>query len=323
MRVRYVLIFALIVLGWGRALAVPHILVVKEASGRRVEVRVPVRRAVFLIGYELIPYLDLWDQTVGISLWAKRYSDLLREVGAERLRKIPSVGTATQVNPEALALLSPDLIVTWAYRPETVKVLEEFLGERNHTAIIAISPESLKDLRSTMRLLAELFGKEERLRRVNRAMEEIFSLVRERLRGLKENEKKRVLWLWGDRCHCQVAGGRGVVADILRLSGGKNCAGAIDHPYPRVSPERIVLWNPQVIFIWGNAPYGVKDILRDRRLAEVAAVKHGAVFKAPAWSTWSPRVALITLWVAMKTYPERFRGISFRSTVERFNRNAL
>ncbi|HIE33134.1 MAG TPA: ABC transporter substrate-binding protein, partial [Thermodesulfobacteriaceae bacterium] len=287
MRVRLALLFVIILLGLEAALAAPRTLVVRDASGRKVEVRVPVRRAVFLVGYELIPYLDLWDQTVGISLWAKRYSDLLKEVGAERLKEIPSVGTATQVNLEALALLSPDLIVTWTYRPETLKVLEEF-GQRNQTAIIAISPESLKDLRSTMRLLAELFGKEERLLRVNRAMEEVFSLIDKRLSDLRENEKKRVLWLWGDHCHCQVAGGRGVVADILRLAGGKNCAEALDHPYSRVSPERIVLWDPEVIFIWGNASYGAEDILQDRRLAAVAAVKHGAVYKAPAWSTWSP-----------------------------------
>ncbi|OAQ20053.1 ABC transporter substrate-binding protein [Thermosulfurimonas dismutans] len=322
MKVRLALLFIIILLGLEVALAAPRTLVVRDASGRKVEVRVPVRRAVFLIGYELIPYLDLWDQTVGISLWAKRYSDLLKEVGAERLKEIPSVGTATQANLEALALFSPDLIVTWTYRPETLKVLEEF-GQRNQTAIIAISPESLKDLRSTMRLLAELFGKEERLLRVNRAMEEVFSLIDKRLSDLRENEKKRVLWLWGDHCHCQVAGGRGVVADILRLAGGKNCAEALDHPYPRVSPERIVLWDPEVIFIWGNASYGAEDILQDRRLAAVAAVKHGAVYKAPAWSTWSPRVALITLWVAMKIYPERFRGISFKTLVERFNRNAI
>ena len=317
-----VLLFLIIFWGYGPAPAAPHALTIRDASGRRVRVRIPVKRAVFLIGYELIPYLDLWDQTVGISLWAKRYSDLLRETGAERLKKIPAVGTATQTNLETLALLSPDLVITWAYRPETLKLLEDF-GRRNQTAIIALSPQSLADLRSSMRLLAELFGKEERLRRVNRAMEEIFSLVHERLRGLKESERKRVLWLWGDRCHCQVAGGKGVVADILRLAGGKNCAEALDHPYPRVSPERIVLWDPEVIFVWGNASYGAEDLLRDRRLAVVAAVKHGTVYKAPAWSTWSPRVALITLWVAMKIYPERFRGISFKPLVERFNRNAL
>lgn len=322
MRVRLVLLFTIILLGLEAAPATPRTLVVRDASGRKVEVRVPVRRAVFLIGYELIPYLDLWNQTVGISLWAKRYSDLLKELGAERLKEIPSVGTATQVNLEALALLSPDLVVTWTYRPETLRVLEEF-GRRNQTAIIAISPESLKDLRSTMRLLAELFGKEERLLRVNRAMEEIFSLIDNRLSGLRESEKKRILWLWGDHCHCKVAGGRGVVADILRLAGGRNCAEALDHPYPRVSPEKIVLWDPEIIFIWGNASYGAEDILRDRRLAAVKAVKHGAVYKAPAWSTWSPRVALITLWVAMKIYPERFHGISFKTLVERFNKDAI
>ncbi len=301
--------------------AASRVLVIQDAAGRRVEVRVPVKRAVFFIGYELIPYLDLWEQTVGISLWAKRYSDLLKKTSPPGwLRTIPTVGTATQINLEALAVLSPDLIVTWSYRPEGLKLLEDF-ARKSGAVVIALAPESLKDLYRSMKLLAQVFGRERRLHRVEKAMEEVFSLIQDRLQGLKH--RKRVLWLWGDRCHCQVAGGQGVVADLLRLSGGKNCAETLDHPYPRVSPERIVLWDPEVIFIWGNAPFGPKEVLRDRRLAVVTAVKHRAVYKAPAWSTWSPRVALLTLWAAMKLYPERFRGLSFSALVGEFEAHAL
>jgi len=320
-RLRFVLVLVVIILwGFQVALAAPRPLVVRDATGQRVEVQVPVKRAVFLINYELIPYLDLWDQTVGISVWAKRYSDILQETGREWLKKIPAVGTATQVNLEALELLSPDLIVTWTYGSESLELLKEF-GRRKHVAVIAISPESLSDLYENMRIFAQIFGKEERFERVNRAMERVFSLLKERLEGLKE--KKRVLWLWGDLCHCQVAGGKGVIADMLYLAGGKNCAESLNHPYPRVSPEKIVLWDPEVIFIWGNAPYGAEDLLRDRKFAAVSAIKHGRVYKAPAWSTWSPRAALITLWMAMKIYPERFQGISFKTVVERFNKDVL
>ncbi len=290
---------------------------VTDAMGRQVVVQVPVKRAVFLIGYELVPYLDLWDQTVGISLWAKRKGSFLREVGEERLAAITSVGTASQVNLESLALLAPDLVITWRYRPETIKAMET-AGGHDRCAVIAISPEGLKDLRSTLVLVARLFGKEKRLHRVNKAMDTIFSLVDKRVSGLKETEKRRVLWLWGNPS--QVAGRKGVVPDLIRMAGGRNCVQGLDLLYPRISPEQIVLWAPEVIFIWGNAGYGPEAILSDSRFSSVPAVKNKAVYKAPDWSTWSPRAALVCLWMAMKIYPERFQDILFNHAVDEFDR---
>lgn len=44
---------------------------IKDHLGRRVSLEVPVKRAVVVIGYELIPALDLWDSVVGVSRWAR------------------------------------------------------------------------------------------------------------------------------------------------------------------------------------------------------------------------------------------------------------
>lgn len=41
-------------------------------------------------------------------------------------------------------------------------------------------------------------------------------------------------------------------------------------------------------------------------------MREGKVYKGPGkWSTWSPHLAPITLWMAMKIYPQNFRDINF------------
>ncbi|MCG2813146.1 MAG: ABC transporter substrate-binding protein, partial [Thermodesulfovibrionales bacterium] len=52
----------------------------------------------------------------------------------------------------------------------------------------------------------------------------------------------------------------------------------------------------------------------------VSAAKNSRVYKAPKWSTWSPRLAIVALWMAMKTYPEYFVDINLEKAADDFYR---
>jgi len=41
-------------------------------------------------------------------------------------------------------------------------------------------------------------------------------------------------------------------------------------------------------------------------------------YKLPRWSTWSPRLAPIALYMAMKLYPEQFQDVNFEKVADRF-----
>ncbi len=275
---------------------------VTDALGRKVFVHEPVKRAVFLIGYELIPYLGIWNRVVGISLWAKTHDDFMNRIGSAWLKSVASVGTATQINFETLIKLNPDLVITWNYKPQAVKLLET-LGKKDGFSVITISPEGLDSLFSTLRMLGKVFEVEKRTDCIIKKMHYVFDTIRTTLAKLK-NRRIHGIWLW-DSIN-RVAGSTGVVPDLMNIAGIINCAASIKAPYPRVSLEQIVLWNPEIIFIWGNANYGTKKILNDPRLSTLIAVKEKAVFKSPNWSTWSPRAALVCLWMALKAYPNAF-----------------
>ncbi len=309
-KIYHLISFSLCVIFFFPVTALSRTITVTDALGRKVVIKTPVKRAVFLIAYEFIPYFDLWDQTVGISIWAKKESELLRKVGRQKLCLFKTVGTATNPNLEAIFALDPDVVITWSYYPEEVKAFSSL-----NIPVLTISPESLSQLMQTMRLLALVFEKEERYHKVKEAMDHIFTILKEKTSNRRH--KLRVGFFWNNIT--RIAGRSGVVPDLIRLAGGKNIGDRLTQPYVSISLEKLVLWDPEVIFIWGNALYDETTVLHDTRLSSISAVKNSRVYKLPSWSTWSPRAALIALWMAQKMYPDSITKTFFQHEKERFD----
>jgi iron complex transport system substrate-binding protein len=309
------LLAALLVIPWGRADAAPTGSVAyRDKLGRTVTVPVPVKRAVFLISYELIPVLGVWDRIAGVGRWAYD-NDLVRQSKPD-IRSIPSVGSGTDVNVEALMKLKPDVVVTWTFKPELVKFMEE-RGLR----VIAIYPESLAELYDVMRLHGKLFQREARMERAIGEMEGLFRMIRERVGRTPEGRRKKVLYI-GTK-PTSVSGGIGITNEMITLIGAHNPASTLRQRNIEVPMERIIAWNPDVIVIWGNARYGPSDLTNDPQWRLLPAVKNGKVYKAPEWSTWSPRLAPFALWMAAMTYPEYFKDLDMDKVVDEFHRKVF
>jgi len=285
-------------------------IVVKDKLGRKVKVDVPVKRAIIIISYELIPALDIWDQVVGISRWAEMECDLIKAIFHKHphLRK-PHVGVGTDINIEAIVKLNPDLVITWSYSPESIKFLEE-----RAIKTIAIWPKSLSEFYDVVILYGRLFGKEKRARQTVEEIEKMLQMIKRRVSGIRC--KKKVLYLSGRQT--RVGGGKGIMNDMIRICGAINPAAGIKKETYDVSIEKIIEWNPDCIFIWGCAGYDEKDILNSAQWRCIKAVKEKNVFKLPRWSTWSPRIAPIALWMAIRIYPERFTDIDYEKEADRF-----
>ncbi|MGV8074429.1 MAG: ABC transporter substrate-binding protein [Syntrophobacteraceae bacterium] len=275
---------------------------IEDKLGRHIEVRTPVKRAVFLSLYEFIPVLGVWDRVVGANRWAFDHAALKHTL---EQRKIPSVGTGNDVGIEAILGLQPDLVLLWSYRPE----IAEFLSARG-LKVIAIYPDSLEELYDALDLCGRLFSVESKAKEVRSLMEEMLQMVQSRVATLASEQKRKVLWVWQEPT--RVSGSRGLQQDLTRLIGAVNPAEAFNTRYANVSLEQIVAWNPDDIFIWGHARYKAESLLANAQWKSIKAVKDGRVFKAPKVDTWSPSVVLLTLWTAQKTYPECFAGMPLR-----------
>lgn len=286
-----------------------------DKMNRTVAIPVPVKRAVFFQTYELIPALDIWDKVAGIGRFAYT-NDLMKAVRPDIEKTIPSAGSGSDVNMEAILKLKPDIVITWTYKPEVVRFLEE-KGLR----VIAIYPDSLSDLYDVMKLHGKIFDKEAKTDAAIDRMEKIYSMIRERALSVPQEKKQKVLWLGGKPT--SVSCGVGVNNDMFQMIGAINPAATMSQRNADVSVEQIVIWNPDVIFIWGNAGYTPQDILQHPQWRYVRAVKDGRVYKAPEWSTWSPRLAPVALWMAKKIYPEHYSDIDLNKITDEFYRQVF
>lgn len=283
-----------------------------DKLGRTVTVSVPLKRAVIIITYELIPALGIWDQVVGVSRWAETECDVYKAIieKSPHLKK-PHVGIGTDINIEAVMALRPDLVITWTYNPAPIRFLEE-----KGVNVFSIYPESFKELYEVIRLHGFLFGKTDRAEQVISEMEKFLEIIKERIKTISPKEQLKVVHLLGKPT--TVSGAIGITNGLINLVGAVNVGSEIRDRNADVSVERIVKWNPDVIFIWGNAGYSPEWILENSQWQHIKAVHKKQVYKLPKWSTWSPRLSPLALWMAMKIYPERFKDISFDQVVEDF-----
>lgn len=309
MIMRNLLLLTLCVLAAWASPAQTAVVSYTDRLNRTIAIPVPVQRAVFLQMYELLPALDVWDKVAGVASYACR-NDLIRAARPD-IETIPSVGSGANVNVEAIMQLKPDLVITWAWKPETIRFMEA-KGLR----VIAVYPESIGELYEVMRLLGRVFQREDRVKAAIAEMEANFSLIRERTGKQPPGKKRTMLYLGGEAN--SVSGTLGINHDLMTMIGGVNLAGTIKQRNTLVSLEQIVVWNPEVIFIWGNAGYAARDIIDNPQWRNIRAVREGRVFKVPEWTTWSPRLAMVALWMAKQAYPEDYKDIDVAVEADRF-----
>ena len=287
----------------------------KDKLGRTTHLEVPVGRAVVFQLYELLTPLKCWDQVAGIGRGAFD-KDLMLSAKPDLKERVPSVGSGADVNMEGLLKLKPDVVLTWTYSPESVRFMEQ-----KGLKTIAVYPDSFSEMFDVIRLMGKMFGRSGEAQTLMDRMNAILDLVRSRGARVPANRRAKVLWSYTRQN--SVGAGNSLSADIFKSVGAVNAAGSVAQRTANVSIETIVQWNPDVIFIWGNAKYTAQEILDNPQWRFVKAVRDKRVYKAPEWSTWSPCLAPIVLWVAAKTYPDLYRGVDVYGISDKFFRDVF
>ena len=288
-----------------------------DKRGEKIIIDIPIKRAVIVISYELIPALDLWNQVVGVSVWAEKDCDIYKAfIKLNPDFKKPTVGAGINLNIETILKLKPDLIITWTYVPQVVNYLES-----KGFKVFTIHPDNLAEFYQVLRIYGKLFGKEKKAEETIKEMKKIFNLIKRRITNIPPEKRKKILHLGGKPT--TVSAGIGITNDLINLIGGINPASVIKKRNVEVSVEKILVWNPDVIFIWGNAGYNENWLFENLQWKHIKAVRMRQVYKLPDWSTWSPRVALVALYMAIKAYPEYFKDIDFEKIADNFYRKVF
>ncbi|MEF9970306.1 MAG: ABC transporter substrate-binding protein [Ruthenibacterium sp.] len=267
---------------------------VKDALDRTVKIEKQPQKIVsgYYITSSLLIALGLEKQVVGIE--AKAKTRPIYALAAPEFLELPNVGSAKEFDLEGCAALKPDLVILPIKLKDSVKALEE-LG----ITVIAVNPEGTEQLQQMIETIAIATGTTETGTGLIR-----FSMNQtQKLTDLLADAKKPTVYLGGNSAFLSTAGAKMYQNALIETAGGKNVAAELkDNYWADVSYEQVIAWNPDVIVLASDAQYTVQDVLNDKNISSVTAVKNKAVYQMPgayeAWDSPVPSSALGSLWLA-------------------------
>ncbi|MDO5328971.1 MAG: ABC transporter substrate-binding protein [Coriobacteriia bacterium] len=218
---------------------------------------------------------------------------------------IECVGSdSTSVNKEEIVKLHPDLIIlpelNWRAKEK------DYEGTGIDTFVCFPQDESVDSIKLSLTDLAKLFGEEERASLIIDKYNEIYNDVNASVRDVKTKPK---VVFFGPQLYTVAA--KNMIQNDLIESAGSRCIDSNvnnESYFVSVEPETLNAQNPEYIFIPSYAKYSVDDILNDKKLSNIDAVKQKNVFKFPSalepWDYATCSSCLGLCWLVNKLHPE-------------------
>lgn len=241
---------------------------VTDGLGRTVRLQQPAQR-IIAIAPSLVENAyaaGIGERLVGVGAYSNY---------PPAARKLPRVGSARNLNMEAIVALSPDLVVLWAAgqgdSPATVNQLQS-LG----VAVYVASPHQLSDIARVIADLGVLGGRPEHARKVAATFRERLASLRARY---ADRETVSVFYQVWDEPLLTLSGDQFVGA-VIRLCGGRNVFAGVHAVAPRISLEAVLARDPEAIVASGMG--NVEQWLEDwRQWPGLQAVKKDNLYTIP------------------------------------------
>ena len=306
--------------------------VVVDHGGNQVTVPNKIERIVvtdiFPIPAVLCVFFNSADKIVGIaptSASAAKNS-LLSQVYPEILNAKSDFMNGNVINVEELMKLNPDVV----FYSENNNEQKEVLTKAGFCAI-GISAngwhyDCIETLNHWLETLTEVFKYSddvkvltERSNKAQKKSNEIYDMIKKKVSTLKDEEKKRVFFLFQYNDSTMLTSGKNFFgqwwADAV---GAINVATELEKDNSvATNLEQVYAWNPDMIFIT-NFTTALPDDLYNNTIgtydwSEVKAVKDKEVYKLPLgmYRTYTPGIdtPITLLWFAKTVYPDMFSDV--------------
>lgn len=301
---------------------------VVDDQGRTVEIPYIVERIALLDGGmgEVIPALGAWHKVVAVT--ESSYANDLLSRYDPNITKIPAVAgpgmvTTKTLDLEALKAANPDVVILWSvYWDEITQSIEE-----RGIPVINIWLRNISSIYRDIQLLGKVLGCQDRANELVKDLQHFFKLAFNRTSSIPRAERPKVMWvIWyrGPGEPFSIFGGNVIANEIITAAGGVNVAENVSKSWIQPTKEQILEWNPDVIvfrmyrFYNGTMEDFINDPFWDGIREHVNAFKNGRIYQLPSWSTWSPRVPLLALRLAMYLHPDLFQDIDFEEACNQF-----
>jgi iron complex transport system substrate-binding protein len=234
---------------------------------------------------------------------------------------------AVDAGPEQIAPLNPDVVILRSFMAETLGKPLEQLG----ISVVYLDLETPEQYFRDITTLGQLLGDEARAAEIEDYYQTRLDAVRERLAGVGDEQRPRVLLVqysqqggevalnvpsaaWLQTLEVELAGGQPVWKEAAQGGG-----------WTVVNLEQIAAWDPDQIYVvsYGeDAAQVVERLKGDANWQALRAVTQDQLFGFAgdiySWDQPDPRWVLGVTWLASKIHPDRFADFDITSEVRQF-----
>lgn len=150
---------------------------------------------------------------------------------------------------------------------------------------------TIENTYNDIRNIGAIFSVPERADKLIDAMKTRFAAVADKIKGLEPKSVMSFDSLTEDS-FC-VAGGSGLVQNLIEMAGGKNAFGDLDAQFPKVNLEEIIIRAPDVIVVHAYTADDVRDgqnkieqLKKIRELSEIPAIKNNNFIVVPVFEVF-------------------------------------
>lgn len=214
---------------------------------------------------EMLFALGLGDSVVGATDYCTY---------PEAAKKIERIGGFASPNMEKVLSLRPTLVIGGIGARKDVLETTRASG----TDVLLVTIGHFEKIFTAFLEIGEATGTLPRAQKHVAAMRAELAEIAGRYKHIPEERRPRVfVEIWNDPL--QTVGRPSFLNDVVARAGGINVAGGIDENHPRISPEKVIEWNPDVIVAASMAGGGqtAEDVAGRIGWKDIAAVKSGRI----------------------------------------------
>ncbi len=192
---------------------------------------------------------------------------------------------------------------------------------------IALKSETMEESYEAVRIMGKALKVEDRAEEYIAACQEIVNLVETRTDKIPRGERPRVFFA-GPKSIYTAATGEMLQDTMIKMAGGINVAEDVVGRWAQISPEQLVEWNPDIIFLGSSLDqYAAEDVFGNTAIQSVNAIKNNRVYPFPSnigwWDFPAPHCVLGIEWMATKLHPELYRDIDMTEVADEFYLNYM
>lgn len=235
--------------------------------GTRIQLDAPARRIVSLAPHvtELIYAAGAGDALVGVVA----YSDF-----PPAAKSLPSVGSYTRADLEAVVALKPDLVIGWRSGNQPAQI------ERLRALGLPVYVNESRDLDAvahTLRQIGRLAGTEAAAEAAAKAFELREQSLRERYAGQPPVSVFYQIW----NKPLMTINGEHLISAVIRLCGGNNVFHDLGLLAPKIGEEAVLVADPEAIVASGMGEARPEWLDTWRTWSQLQAVQRDNLFFIP------------------------------------------